>query len=481
MVCFTMLPETAFQRAVSATDVAATAATPTPMSDCQSPLDRWLGLPAAKMQPKLPSLMPTPEQEAVAAFPQAVMGQVPPMNQQQFPMVGMQMQPPQFTQMQLPQQMFQQVGGAVQQATDQQPTWVYFMPVGAPPPVPPAPVANNWPYQQNMFVSAQQGCAVDSGSAQSGGSADSLAEVANASDSEDEGAPAPAGSTQRLTASQARRRRRQRAAAFARAEQLQQQQQQFVAPFATPRKEVVDPASAPTLSAEMCKHLTEEINAGGDSTRAALASLARSARRFCFDNQGCRVLQLAIERGSLADVAVLLKELHGCVLRAAASPHGNFVLQKVVEVMPAAASRFIAEELCGQAAETACGKFGCRILCRLLEHSAGEERTVQLIEEVLLKAGELVRHEFGHHVIESILEHGMDRHKQLLMAALEREMPLNVLNRNALFVLDRAMNQSTPRERSCLSAALRRPPQTSMALHDPALSAQLRSILARAA
>eukprot|EP00929_Paragymnodinium_shiwhaense_P115252 TRINITY_DN83_c0_g1_i1.p1 TRINITY_DN83_c0_g1~~TRINITY_DN83_c0_g1_i1.p1 ORF type:complete len:486 (+),score=113.17 TRINITY_DN83_c0_g1_i1:116-1573(+) len=485
MVCSTMLPPSAFQN-VNAADVAA-AATSTPMSDCQSPLDRWLGLPASTktMSAKQPSLMPMPEQEpaafAYSAQQPPVLGQLPVQQQQQYPMPTMQMQPSQFTQLQLPQQVFQQVG-ASQQGQEHQPTWVYFMPVGAQPPVP-APIATHWPYPQNVFGAAQQGCAVEDGVLSC--STDISPGVANSSDSDEEGSKAASESTQRLTASQARRRRRQRAAGFARAEQLQQQQQQYTAAFAAPRgmdAAAVNPASAPILSAEMCARLSEQLKAGGEATHAALASLARSARRFCFDSQGCRVLQLAIEKGSHTDVAMLLKELHGCVLRAATSPHGNFVLQKVVEVMPAAASRFIAEEFRGHAAEMAFNKFGCRILCRLLEHASGDERTVQLTEELLLaKAGDLIRHEFGHHVIESILEHGMDNAKQLIILSLEQEMPQNVLNRSALFVLDRAVSQSTPHERSCLGAALRRTPETSRALNDPILMVQLRSILGRSA
>eukprot|EP00929_Paragymnodinium_shiwhaense_P100513 TRINITY_DN6287_c0_g1_i2.p1 TRINITY_DN6287_c0_g1~~TRINITY_DN6287_c0_g1_i2.p1 ORF type:complete len:448 (+),score=91.10 TRINITY_DN6287_c0_g1_i2:103-1446(+) len=447
MAVSAMLPDSAFQNNAHAAHAADALAVTTPMSDCQSPLDRWLGLPAKSRHEnrQKPTLVPMPEQApSAAAFAVAM-----PVLQQGFrPM------------------------GAVPPA--QQPTWVYFMPVNTPPPMSTAFVANLT--GSNEPFCAKDTCAVDDGVQSC--STDVSPEVVSSLGSDEETMVAPVEGVQRLTASQARRKRRQRAAAFARSEQVEQG---IAAPGPYPR--LLDPASAATLNAEMCARLTEQINSGGESTAAALGSLLRSVRRFCFDSQGCRVLQLAIERGSQADVAKLLKELQGSVVRAATSPHGNFVLQKVIEVMPAACSRFIAEELRGHAVETACNKFGCRILCRLLEHSSSDECTMPLVEEVLsLRAGHLIRDDFGHHVTESILEHGIDAHKQLIFLALEQEMHYNVCNRSALFVLDRAMNQSTPREqRSRLSLALKTAPETAVAMSDAVLAVQIRAIMARAA
>merc|ERR1712232_1289451 len=132
--------------------------------------------------------------------------------------------------------------------------------------------------------------------------------------------------------------------------------------------------------------------------------------------------------------------------------------------------QFILKELAGHAVETAKHRSGCRILSRLLEHSSSDERTAQLVEELLGAVGDLTRHEFGHHVIESVLEHGVEMHKRQIYLALEHEAPLNVRDRNALFVLDRAMKQGTPGERVRLGVALRSQPETSEALNDPDLA-----------
>eukprot|EP00929_Paragymnodinium_shiwhaense_P067009 TRINITY_DN3369_c0_g1_i1.p1 TRINITY_DN3369_c0_g1~~TRINITY_DN3369_c0_g1_i1.p1 ORF type:complete len:448 (+),score=125.77 TRINITY_DN3369_c0_g1_i1:87-1430(+) len=446
MVSPTMLPEMAFQH-VNAIDVATGGASP--MSDCQSPLDRWLGVPAKKA-----GQQSAPEHSFLLA-PEGTTAANAYVTANQFQAPSVQMQQLHFPQMQANMQAT--MPAPVQQ--QQQPPLVYLWP---------APAAPAWTAPQSNFGSWMDGyhgahsCSTD------------VSDRALSSSSEDESPQEAAGEGQKLSASQARRKRRQRAAAFARAEK----QQQLVLQY--PGTSKLNLPSAAALSPELANSLTEQLKMGGEPMKAAFKSLQRSVRKFCFDNHGCRVLQLAIETGSHADVAVLLRELHGAVPRAAASPHGNYVLQKIIEIMPPAFSIFIAEELLGAAAETARHRFGCRILCRLLEHSSTERHTTQLVEEMLQEAGDLVRHEFGHHVMESILEHGLEVQKQTVVVALEQEMAQNVFNRSALFVLDRAMKQSTPGERSRLGAALRRTPETWVAREDPVLGMHIAGVMAHA-
>merc|ERR1712070_1152286 len=111
-------------------------------------------------------------------------------------------------------------------------------------------------------------------------------------------------------------------------------------------------------------------------------------------------------------------ELHGHVLQAIDSPHANFVIQMVVEVMPMKRSTFVAEEIVGVAARVARHRHGCRIIIRLLEHSASEASTISVVEELLLEAQELLRHSYGHFVLQAVLEHGMPCHKHAIAMAL---------------------------------------------------------------
>merc|ERR1712151_274397 len=139
-------------------------------------------------------------------------------------------------------------------------------------------------------------------------------------------------------------------------------------------------------------YLLSKLKAGGSDAAAALSEIRGSVRRLAFDRGGCRVVQLALEMASHQERAELVAELHGYVRRAITSPHANYVIQKIIEVMPLPLSSFIISELCGHGSEVSRHRYGCRIICRLVEHLGSYAKTVDLIEEILKDAGELCRH-----------------------------------------------------------------------------------------
>jgi len=151
--------------------------------------------------------------------------------------------------------------------------------------------------------------------------------------------------------------------------------------------------------------LTAALRSGGEARNAALAKLRGSVAELTFDRRGCRLVQDAIQVADHALAAELVPELHGLVRDASASPHGNYVLQTIVTTLPSATSSFVVKELIGAGAATARHRFGCRILCRLIEHSGANGELSRLISEVLVEGAELVQHPFAHHVVECVLEH----------------------------------------------------------------------------
>jgi hypothetical protein len=78
------------------------------------------------------------------------------------------------------------------------------------------------------------------------------------------------------------------------------------------------------------------------------------------------VVQVALEASGREAKEALVAELHGRVREAILSPHANYVVQKIVEVLPVPLASFVVAELSGAAAGTARLNFGCRVLCRLL-------------------------------------------------------------------------------------------------------------------
>jgi pumilio RNA-binding family len=106
------------------------------------------------------------------------------------------------------------------------------------------------------------------------------------------------------------------------------------------------------------------------------------------------------------------------VRRAIKDPYGNRVIENLIEVLPATQSSFVAKELLHVGAEFAQHRFGCRIVSRLAEHCCSSSHTVDLINEILEDVLHLSCDYWGHHAIDSILEHGLAEHKRWIVNAL---------------------------------------------------------------
>lgn len=199
--------------------------------------------------------------------------------------------------------------------------------------------------------------------------------------------------------------------------------------------------------AARCQKLMEDLEAGGERREGAVAQLRGNIKRMAGEPAGCRVVQVALQSADRQAAAQLCEELHGHVRELISSPHGNYVVQKVVEVMPGAVASFVPEELKGSGAQTARHRFGCRILCRLSEHAGSDPAAIELANEVLKEADDLCRHSFGHHVIQSILEHGQASQHKVIAAALCKDLERNAKNRSASYVIEKALTYCDDEDR----------------------------------
>jgi hypothetical protein len=133
----------------------------------------------------------------------------------------------------------------------------------------------------------------------------------------------------------------------------------------------------------------------------------------------CRAAQLALEKASPPEQVTLLAGLRGQIRKAMQDKNANYTVTKAVEIMPTGRVRFIAQELFGRGREVARHRYGCRVICRLLEHSSQKDTSVmQLLEEVLLDAENLCTNCFGSIVMRHFLEHGLPEHQHRIAQAL---------------------------------------------------------------
>jgi len=226
--------------------------------------------------------------------------------------------------------------------------------------------------------------------------------------------------------------------------------------------------------ARLCTELTVKLEGDQDSQLEAAQALLGSVWRLSTDKFGCRVVQLALAVVPRAQQKQLVLELHGhvhdAVFNAIDSPHANFVIQQVIRVMPARRSMFVAEELLGIAKEVAKHRLGCRIISRLLEHSANEASTISLVDEFLQETQDLLHEEFGRYALQAVLEHGLPCHRHRIAVALlgkpddGESMLSNAMTRFGSSVFETAMLYCVLDDKQAICRALLREPNSTLTL-----------------
>lgn len=257
-------------------------------------------------------------------------------------------------------------------------------------------------------------------------------------------------STQRLSTSQARRMRRKRAEAR-RAAWAESQQASYDEP---PAEYVTDEAEETNEVATLRSKLLNSDQAG---ISKVIQQLKGHVVRLSFEADGCRLIQDALEVASPQQAADLVQELHGHVRDAATSAHANFVLQKILTQLNVRLSSFIAQELIGDSRRIACHRFGCRILCRIVEFCSSGDAAFRLFDEILQVASELCCHSFGQHVIQSLLEHGHARYQKAVANVLISDLWHYATHQNASYLVEKALIFCSSEERQAILLELGQP------------------------
>jgi pumilio RNA-binding family len=167
-----------------------------------------------------------------------------------------------------------------------------------------------------------------------------------------------------------------------------------------------------------------------------------------------RIVQLALRNSSPHVAAVLAKGLKDNVCQAALSIHGNHVLQRIIEVLPAIRWEFLVVELGENSVEIAKNVYGCRIFCRLAEQSINSQEWQALVESILQEVDVLAQHQYGRFVVQSFLEYGTEEQKHRLAMALLPNLSDLVQNRNASHVVEKALLYCSHADREQLAIRL---------------------------
>lgn len=176
---------------------------------------------------------------------------------------------------------------------------------------------------------------------------------------------------------------------------------------------------------------------------------------LALDQDGCRVLQSALDQADSACRTAMANEMKGNVCKAVDSPHANHVLQRFIEVLAPGSVRFILQELSQGQHPTALARhrFGCRVLERLIEHFPAAWLS-DFLQAVLEDAASLCGNQFGTFVMQHILEHGLPAHKRRIADALLLDVQWAALDQNAVGVVDSALSYAPVEDQKRLATAI---------------------------
>jgi len=170
----------------------------------------------------------------------------------------------------------------------------------------------------------------------------------------------------------------------------------------------------------------------------------KSVPKLARDKFGCRILQQIFEVSPREVQRQLAQELSGEVLACSRHMHANFVLQKCVELLPAAYVDFIVEGLEEHAVEAAQHQYSCRVMQRVIEHCSHRRQLQQLLNNLLQAVPLLVRDAYGHNVIRAVLSYGEVEHKrQIIRCCVQMNILEVARNRQSSLVLEKCLDVAT--------------------------------------
>jgi hypothetical protein len=182
--------------------------------------------------------------------------------------------------------------------------------------------------------------------------------------------------------------------------------------------------------------------------------------QLSMDQDGCRLLQSALETGDGAERAAMSMEFYGHVCDALESPHAHHVLQRIVELMPPSSVIFILRELQYKWSPTfvARHRFGCRVLERVIEHfpacpHAGAE-LAYFLEGILQDAAPHCYHSFSTFVLQHILEYGSVDQQRAIVGSLCSDLWRAALDMHAVGCLDKALSFQPFEDQVALASAI---------------------------
>lgn len=187
--------------------------------------------------------------------------------------------------------------------------------------------------------------------------------------------------------------------------------------------------------------------------------LHKKAFQLSMDQDGSRLVQAALQACDQKVQLSIIADLQGHVCEMISSPHANHVLQRIIELLPPGAVGFIFSEMAAKWSPdfVAKHKFGCRVLERMIEHFPSElafPEWAHFLDRLLDNAGPHCYHSFATFIMQHLMEHGTEKHRRKIAAAVTQELERAASDSHASGVLDKALCFLPPEEQVNLSSKI---------------------------
>lgn len=170
-----------------------------------------------------------------------------------------------------------------------------------------------------------------------------------------------------------------------------------------------------------------------------------------FQERGTWELQDSIEKKVPDVLKALEMALPGRVLDLVDCKFANHVLQAIVLNLPidSPVCEATMKGMLTNAVGLAVHKFGCRVLCRVIEHGMHHHLAMELVDKLLAHEPfqDLVVDQFGSHVLEKVLEHS-DLHRSKVADLLRGNLCRFASDTYGSFLVEKALEHCVDQQKS---------------------------------
>ncbi|KAH9484270.1 Pumilio domain-containing protein C6G9.14 [Psilocybe cubensis] len=146
----------------------------------------------------------------------------------------------------------------------------------------------------------------------------------------------------------------------------------------------------------------------------------RRALDFSIHIYGCRVVQKLIDYVPESGHKIIIQLLEKDILTCIKNPHGNHVIQKIIQVVNPNLLTFL-PSISENILDLATHSYGCRVLQRCLEYIS-PEYLEGLLESIHRHTIELMQDQYGNYVIQFIIEQGRAKDRNIVISKIIKNL-----------------------------------------------------------